>query len=130
MNIVTEMYVLKNKIYNLPFFGIINYEFKREGYYVNKYSNGDDYFGYYSNDLRNKQEIYIYKQKYEIKNTLLMEYYLGIWENDLNERRGIYLWPKKNRDNYNKNMPINKIYNLSNNCETVNICISRNFSKK
>ena len=62
MNTDTEMYVLKNKMYNLPFLGVINYEFKREGYCVNKYSNGDEYFGYCSNDLRNKQGIYIYNQ--------------------------------------------------------------------
>ena len=120
MNTDNEMYVLKNKMYNLPFLGVINYEFKREGYCVNKYSNGDEYFGYYSNDLRNKQGIYIYKPKYEIKNTLLMQYYFGLWENDLKEGRGIYLWLKENRDNYNKNIPINKIYNPFNNFETAN----------
>ena len=45
---------------------------------MNKYSNGNEYFGYYRNDLRNKQGIYIYKpktilQKFNIK-TILFQF--------------------------------------------------------
>ena len=35
MNNDTEMYIVKNKNYKMPFIGVVNYEFKREGYCVN-----------------------------------------------------------------------------------------------
>ena len=55
MNSNTEMYVLKNKLNNIPFIVVVNYEFKRERYCINKYQNGDEYLVYYSNNFRNKQ---------------------------------------------------------------------------
>ena len=121
MNEDTEMYVMKHKINNLPFIGVINYEFKREGYCVNKYLNGDEYFGYYSNDLRNKQGMYIYKPKYETSKIILRQYYFGLWEKDVKEGRGIYLWLKENVDKNNRNLIYNKLYNpFSNNFDKAN----------
>ena len=117
INTDTEMYIMKNKINNLPFLGVINYEFKREGYCLNSYLNGDEYFGYYSDDLRNKQGLYIYKPKYETNNKILRQYYFGLWENDLKHGRGIYLWLKENKlnDINNNNNLSNKLYNPFNN---------------
>ena len=120
MNDDTEMYVMKNKINNLPFIGVLNYEFKREGYCVNKYLNGDEYFGYYINDLRNKQGIYIYKPKYETSKIILRQYYFGLWENDIKEGRGIYLRHRENIDKNNRNLINNKLYNPFNNFEKAN----------
>ena len=120
MNTNTEMYILKNKFNNLPFIGVVNYEFKREGYCINSYLNGDEYFGYYINDLRNKQGLYIYKPKFEIGNKILRQYYFGLWENDYKEGRGIYLWLNEIRDNKNRNIINNKCYNPFNNFEKAN----------
>ena len=120
MNTNTEMYILKNKFNNLPFIGVVNYEFKREGYCINSYLNGDEYFGYYINDLRNKQGLYIYKPKFEIGNKILRQYYFGLWENDYKEGRGIYLWLNEIRDNRNRNIINNKSYNPFNNFEKAN----------
>ena len=120
MNTNTEMYILKNKFNNLPFIGVVNYEFKREGYCINSYLNGDEYFGYYINDLRNKQGLYIYKPKFEISNKILRQYYFGLWENDYKEGRGIYLWLNEIRDNRNRNIINNKSYNPFNNFEKAN----------
>ena len=115
MNTDTEMYIIKNKINKLPFIGVVNYEFKREGYCVNNYLNGDEYFGYYSNDLRNKQGLYIYKPKQALNNVYSLQYYFGLWENDKKSGRGIYLWLKdKNYNTYNKT------YNPFNNFEKAN----------
>ena len=80
-----------------PFLGVINYFFKREGYCLNTYSNGDVYFGYYNNDLRNKQGIYSYKPT-NIENNIQSQYYYGNWENDSMNGKGIYLWLKE-KDN-------------------------------
>ena len=119
MNPDTKMYVLKNKFNNLPFIGVVNYDFKREGYCVNKYLNGDEYFGNYSNDLRNRQGIYIYKPKYETGKIILRQYYFGLWENDLKQGRGIYVWLKEDKNN-TKNSYNNKSYNAFNNFDKAN----------
>ena len=119
MNPDTKMYALKNKFNNLPFIGVVNYDFKREGYCVNKYLNGDEYFGYYSNDLRNKQGMYIYKPKYETGKIILRQYYFGLWENDLKQGRGIYVWLKEDKNN-SKNSYNNKSYNPFNNFDKAN----------
>ena len=119
LNSDTEMYILKNKINNLPFLGVVNYEFKREGYCINTYLNGDEYFGYYSNDVRNKQGLYIYKPKLELNNKILRQYYFGLWENDIKQGRGIYLWLNeiKNNNNYLNNKIL---YNPFNNFDKAN----------
>ena len=119
INTDTEMYILKNKLNNLPFIGVVNYEFKREGYCVNNYLNGDEYFGYYSNDLRNKQGLYIYKPKYDKDNKILRQYYFGLWENDLKDGRGIYLWLKEPKEKGYNNLS-NKYYNPFNNFDKAN----------
>ena len=114
-NFDTEMYIIKNKFNELPFIGVVNYEFKREGYCVNNYINGDEYFGYYSNDVRNKQGLYIYKPKIDKKNELILrQYYFGLWENDIKQGRGIYLWLK------DTNKEKNKLYNPFLNFEKAN----------
>ena len=89
------MFAIQNKDKNLPFLGVVNYLFKREGYCLNTYLNGDIYFGYYKNDQRNKQGIYEYKLKKE-ENKILYQYYYGLWKNDLINGFGIYLWLKEN----------------------------------
>jgi hypothetical protein len=108
MNQNSEMYIVKNEHKNLPFLGVVNFEFKREGYCINNYINGDEYFGYYSNDLRNKQGLYIYKPKQIINSFLSRQFYFGLWENDEKHGRGNYLWLKDDNTNINNN---NKLYN-------------------
>ena len=116
MNTDTEMYIVKNKFNKIPFIGVVNYEFKREGYCVNTYLNGDEYFGYYSNDLRNKQGLYIYKPKIILNKYISRQYFFGLWENDKKNGRGIYLWLK---DNINRNIK-DKLYNSFNDFSKAN----------
>ena len=85
------MFAIQNTDKNLYFIGVVNYIFKREGYCINTYLNGDIYFGYFKNDQRNKQGIYEYKSKKE-KNKTLYSYYYGLWKNDLLNGYGTYLW--------------------------------------
>ena len=100
----------------MPFIGVVNYGIKREGYCVNNYQNNDEYFGYYSDDLRNKQGLYIYNPKLIANKFITRQYYFGLWENDKKHGRGIYLWLKEN----NTNIIYNKLYNPFNNFETSN----------
>ena len=91
------VFALQNKDPKTPFLGVINYYFKREGYCLNTYLNEDIYFGYYKNDLRNKQGLYSFKPT-KNKNYLLSQFYYGLWENDLFNGNGIYLWLKEKED--------------------------------
>jgi hypothetical protein len=79
----------------LPFLGVINGMFEREGFGVNTYKNGDIYFGYFSEDKRNKHGIYSYKPKIE-NNFISSEYYYGLWKDDYRNEYGVYLWLKEN----------------------------------
>ena len=88
------VFALQNKDPKTPFLGVVNYYFKREGYCLNTYSNGDIYFGYYKNDLRNRQGLYSFKPT-KNKNNILSQFYYGLWENDLFNGNGIYLWLKE-----------------------------------
>ena len=45
------------------FLGVVNGMFEREGFGVNTYQNGDNYFGYFSEGERNKHGIYSFKPK-------------------------------------------------------------------
>ena len=87
-------FALQNKDPKDPFLGVVNYFFKREGYCLNTYLNGDIYFGNYNNDLRNKQGIYSFKPNI-IETDILSQFYYGQWENDLFNGKGIYLWLKE-----------------------------------
>ena len=91
------MFAIHNKDKNVPFLGIVNYIFKRDGYCLDTYPNGDIYFGYFKNDERNKQGIYEYKPKKE-QNQVLYQYYYGLWKNDLFNGYGMYLWLKENEN--------------------------------
>ena len=91
------VFALQNKDKRNPFIGVVNYYFKREGYCLNYYINGDIYFGYYKKDLRNKQGIYSFKPN-KTGNSLLSQFYYGEWEDDLINGKGVYLWLKETED--------------------------------
>ena len=89
---------MENKDENLPFIGVVNFNFERFGYCLNTYINGDIYFGFYYKDIINKKGLYSYKP--QIQNEFkLSQYYLGEWKNNLLEGKGIYLWIKDHVDN-------------------------------
>ena len=56
----SDFYIAQITKLNTSFIGILNNKFEREGYGLNKFSNGDQYFGYFENDLRNKHGIYFW----------------------------------------------------------------------
>ena len=86
-----NMYCAKIKNNNIYFLGILNDIFERDGYCINHYSNDDSYFGYYSEDQRDKHGFYEFKP--EIKNgKRYQEFYFGLWKNDKRNNRGINLW--------------------------------------
>jgi len=90
-------FALENKDEKIPFVGVVNYNFKRFGYCLNIYLNGDIYFGYYYKDIINKRGFYSYKPKIE-NDYKLSQYYFGSWKNNLFEGMGLYLWIKENKD--------------------------------
>ena len=95
-DVTSNMFILKIDG-EYPFLGVVNGMFEREGFGVNTYQNGDKYFGYFSEDERNKHGIYSYKPKYE-NNFIISEYYYGLWKDNYKNEHGIYLWLKENRN--------------------------------
>ena len=95
-DVTSNMFILKMEG-DTPFLGVVNGMFEREGFGVNTYKNGDKYFGYFSDDERNKHGIYSFKPKME-NNFILSEYYYGLWKDDLRNGHGIYLWLKENKN--------------------------------
>ena len=102
------VFALENKEEIIPFLGVVNFNFKRFGYCLNTYLNGDIYFGYYLRDIINKKGFYSFKPKIE-NDYKLSQYYLGNWENNLFEGLGIYLWIKEKKDT----IPFNDLNNSS-----------------
>ena len=94
-DVTGNMFIIKIEGNN-SFLGVVNGLFEREGFGVNKYSNGDIYFGYFSENERNKHGIYSYKPNIE-NNYILREYYYGLWKDDYKDGYGIYLWLRENK---------------------------------
>lgn len=95
-DVTSNMFIIKIDG-EFPFLGVVNGIFEREGFGVNTYQNGDIYFGYFSEDERNKHGIYSFKPKYE-NNYILSEYYYGLWKDNYKNEHGIYLWLKENKN--------------------------------
>ncbi len=97
----SNMFILQNSPSDtsLPFLGVLNGMFQREGYAVNDYPNGDKYFGYYSEDERNKHGLYAYSPLFDQKKKKLnSEFYFGLWLDDLKDNHGIYLWLSEDKN--------------------------------
>ena len=73
-------------------------EEEKEGYCVNKYDNGDAYFGYYAKDLRNFHGCYYYSPVSLDEEYQLIRCYSGLWKDDLRHGNGIYLWAKERKN--------------------------------
>jgi len=91
------VFAFQNKDDKIPFLGVVDIHFKRLGYCLNTYINGDIYFGYYLRDIIHKKGLYSFNPKVE-NDYKLSQYYLGTWENNEFEGMGIYLWIKENKD--------------------------------
>ena len=96
----SDSYIAQITKSNMSFIGILNGKFEREGYGLNNFSNGDQYFGYFENDLRNKHGIYFWNP--QKKNSIIHEEcYYGFWKDNKKDNRGLYLWmdePEGNLD--------------------------------
>ena len=95
----SDFYIAQITKLNTSFIGILNNKFEREGYGLNKFSNGDQYFGYFENDLRNKHGIYFWAPQKKNNNMLHKEIYYGLWKNNFKDTKGLYLWLDENEDN-------------------------------
>ena len=82
------VFAFQNKDDKIPFLGVVDIHFKRFGYCLNTYINGDIYFGYYLRDIIHKKGLYSFNPKVE-NDYKLSQYYLGTWENNEFEGMGI-----------------------------------------
>jgi hypothetical protein len=98
-----DSYIVNINKNNIKFQGIFNENFERNGYAISSYSNNENYFGYYKNDIRNKEGIYTWPIEIENQRRKT-EFYWGIWRDNIKEDHGIYLW----LDEDNKKKPFEK----------------------
>ena len=76
---------------NETFLGTFNGDFERNGYGFCTYENGDQYFGFFEKDQRNRHGIYLWPS--EKKNGLIYsEMYYGFWKNNKRDKNGMYIW--------------------------------------
>ena len=82
--------------------GTLNNQFKRDGYGLEIYKNGDKYFGQFDSDLRNENGIYYFSpvKNDENSDNVHSECYLGNWKNNLKDKNGIYIWVDQPENNY------------------------------
>ena len=83
---------------NSSFIGILNDQFKREGYGFNKFENNDKYLGNFENDKLHKNGIYIWPPESKDSN-ILTECYLGNWKENKKEGIGIYIFLSEPNNN-------------------------------
>ena len=97
-DLLKDTYIAQIKQKNFSFIGILNGKYEREGFGINKFENGDLYFGYFENDQRNRHGIYFYSP--QIKNKKIHEEcYYGFWLNNHKNSHGIYLWIEEEENN-------------------------------
>ena len=84
----------KNKI---DFLGVLNSKLQRDGLGLNKFTNGERYFGNFTKDLRDKHGIYFWPSTIDngIKKT---EIYWGCWRDNCKDNHGVYLWLSEKAD--------------------------------
>jgi len=93
-----KSYIIEITKKNSSFIGILNEEFKREGYGLNNFENGDKYLGYFQNDQRSQNGIYFWSPEIKDKK-ILTECYYGNWKNNKKEESGIYIWLSEPNNN-------------------------------
>ena len=94
-------YVTLIKKEGAEYSGMLNEKFEREGYGLEKFNNGDKYFGKYESDLRNDNGIYYFASEKNIKNNnIKTECYMGQWKNNLKDKYGMYIWMEESENNF------------------------------
>ena len=93
-----NFYIMEMTKNNSSFIGILNDKFKREGYGLNNFENGDKYLGYFENDQRCKNGIYFFSPEIKDKK-IITQCYFGNWKNNKKEENGIYIWLSEANNN-------------------------------
>ena len=97
----TIKYVTSLKKEEAEYSGMLNEKFQREGYGLEKFKNGDKYFGQYESDLRNDNGIYYFTSEKNIENNRIKtECYMGQWKNNLKDKYGMYIWMEESENNF------------------------------
>ena len=95
----SDSYIAQITNNKLTFIGILNGKFEREGYGLNNFSNGDQYFGYYENNQRNRHGIYFFSPTRR-NGMIHEELYYGYWKDNQKDNHGLYLWMDEPENNY------------------------------
>lgn len=100
-----NLYITEISKNGSKFIGTLDSKFKREGYGLQIFENGDKYFGQFSQDQRNDDGIYFWAPNSNDSYSH-SELFLGNWRDNKKENNGIYLWidqPLNNKEYDNAN---------------------------
>ena len=97
-----ENFLIEATIKNISFMGVLNKDLERDGYGIHKFENGDKYFGYFKEDKRNFNGIYLWTPE-EKNGRIKQEMYYGFWKDNLKEKNGMYIWLDESSIQKNKN---------------------------
>ena len=86
-----ESYIVKMQKAGSKYFGVLNKNFDRDGYGIYNFGNGERYFGFFRNDERNFNGIYIWPSE-SSNGRIKVESYYGFWKDNKKYKNGIYLW--------------------------------------
>ena len=76
---------------NSKYIGTLDQKFKRDGYGLQIFENGDKYFGQFTQDQRDEDGIYFWFPVSNETNTQ-SELFLGNWKENKKNNNGMYLW--------------------------------------
>ena len=93
-----DKYVTEISKDNSKYIGTLDQKFKRDGYGLQTFENGDKYFGQFTQDLRDEEGIYFWNPTLTETN-IQSELFLGNWKENKKYNNGMYLWIDEPQNN-------------------------------
>ena len=93
-----DKYVTEISKDNAKYIGTLDQKFKRDGYGLQTFENGDKYFGQFTQDLRDEEGIYFWNPTLTETN-IQSELFLGNWKENKKYNNGMYLWIDEPQNN-------------------------------
>jgi hypothetical protein len=78
--------------------GVVDTKLRRDKIGLNKYENGDIYFGNYEKEAKSSHGIYLWAPK-TVDGYVESEIYHGYWQNNKKHMKGIYIWKREKPNN-------------------------------
>lgn len=110
-DIDTPKFIVDIKTENAEYLGILTDELKKELYGYNLYDNGDEYFGQWNRNKKDKYGIYYFKETEETKERQI---YIGEFCENVKQGEGIYLKIKNYENEEDNSRPYQFTFAIGN----------------